>query len=60
MAVSGTYTTSKTERSPTQAFEPNDPTLMDHYPRYDMDKHLGDRPLNLIQQREVRFTLKAT
>jgi hypothetical protein len=48
MAVSGTYTTSKTERSPTQAFEPNDPTLMDRYPGYDMDKHLGDRPLNLI------------
>ena len=28
-----------------EAFDPDDPTLMDRYPRYDMDKHLGDRPL---------------
>ena len=35
------------------------PTLMDRYPRYDTDTHLGDIPPTPIQQREVRFTLKA-
>ena len=42
-----------------EAFDPDDPTLMDRYPRYDMDKHLGDRSLTPIQQREVRYQLKA-
>ena len=37
-----------------------DPTLMDSYLRYYTDTHLGDRPPNPTQQREVRFTLKAS
>ena len=36
------------------------PTLMDRYPRYDTDTHLGDIPPTPIQQREVHFTLKAS
>jgi hypothetical protein len=31
-----------------EAFDPDDPTLMDRYPRYDMNKQLGDRPLTPI------------
>ena len=37
-----------------------DPTLMDRYPRYDTDTHLGEIPPTLSKQREVRFTLKAS
>ena len=33
---------------------------MDRYPRYDIDKHLGNRPPITIQQREVRYKLKAS
>jgi len=33
--------------------------LMDRYPRYDTDTHLGNRPPTPIQQREVCFTLNA-
>ena len=36
------------------------PTLMDRYPRYDNDTNRGDIPPTSIQQREVRFTLKAS
>ena len=31
------------------AFDPEDPTLMDRYPRYDIDKRLGNRPPTPIQ-----------
>jgi len=37
-----------------------DPTLMDRYPRYDTGTHLCDIPPTSIQQREIRFTLKAS
>jgi len=43
-----------------EAFDPDDPTLIDRYPRYDTDTHLGDRPPTPTQQREVRFTRKAS
>ena len=43
-----------------EIYYPDDPTLMDCYPRYDTDIHLGDRPSTPIQQRDVRFTLKAS
>ena len=36
------------------------PTLMDRYPRYDTDTNPCDIPPTPIQQREVRFTLKAS
>ena len=43
-----------------EALNPDDPTLMDRYPRYDMYKHLGDRPTTTIQQRVVHYKLKAS
>ena len=43
-----------------EAFDPDDPTMMDRYPRYDMDKHLDDRTPTPIQQREVRYKLKVS
>jgi hypothetical protein len=45
-----------------EAFDPDDPTPVDRYSRYryDMDKHLGDRPPITIQQREVRYKRKAS
>ena len=43
-----------------EAFDPNDPTLMDRYSSYDMDKHLGDRPPIPIQQREIRYKLRVS
>ena len=36
-----------------EAFDPDDPTLIDRYPEYDTDKHLGDRPSTPTQQREI-------
>ena len=30
-----------------EAFDPDDPTLMDHYPTYDTNTDLGDRPPTL-------------
>jgi len=39
-----------------KAFDPDDPTPIDCYPRYDMDKHLGDRPPTPIQQRKFAIT----
>jgi hypothetical protein len=43
-----------------EAFDPDDTTLMDRYPRYDIDKLLGDRPPTPIQQREVRYNVRAS
>ena len=43
-----------------EAFDPDDPTLIDRYPEYDTDKHLGDRPPTPTQQREKRYMLKAS
>ena len=31
-----------------EAFDPDDPTLIDRYPEYDTDKHLGDNGRNDI------------
>ena len=42
-----------------QAFDPDDPTLIGSYPEYDIDKHLGNRPPTPTQQREKRYKLKA-
>jgi hypothetical protein len=42
-----------------EAFDPDDPTLINRYPEYDIEKHLGDRPLTPTQQRENRYRLKA-
>ena len=41
------------------AFDLDDPTLIDRHPEYDTDKHLGDRPPTPMQQREDRYMLKA-
>ena len=43
-----------------EAFDPDDPTLIDRYPEYDTDNHLGDRPPTPTQQREKRYMLKAS
>ena len=43
-----------------EAFDPDDPTLMDRYPEYDTDKQLGDRPPTPTQQRDARYKLKAS
>jgi hypothetical protein len=45
----------RTESSP-EAFDPDNPTLIDRYPRYDTDTHLSDRPPTPTKQREVHFT----
>lgn len=42
-----------------EAFDPDDLTLLNRYPPYDTDSKLGDRPLMPIQQRQVRFKRKA-
>lgn len=42
------------------SFDPDFLTLMDRYSGYDMDKHLGDRPPTQIQQRDVRYILRAS
>ena len=42
-----------------EAFDPDDPAVIDRYPEYDTDKHLGDRPPTPTQQRENRCRLKA-
>ena len=42
-----------------EVFDPDDPTLINRYPEYDTDKHLGDRPPTPTQQREDRYKLKA-
>ena len=43
-----------------ETFDPDDPTLMGRHPSYVMDKPLGDRSPNRIQQREVCYKLKAS
>ena len=43
-----------------EAFDPDDPTLIDRQLEYDADKHLGDRPPTPTQQREIRYKLKAS
>jgi hypothetical protein len=40
-----------------EAFGPDDPTLIDRYPEYDIDKHLGDSPPT-TQQQEDQYKLK--
>ena len=42
------------------AFDPDDPPLIDRHPEYDTDKHLVDRPPTPMQQREDRYMLKAS
>ena len=43
-----------------EAFDPDDPTLIDRHPEYDTDKHHGDKPPTPTQQREDRYKLKAS
>jgi hypothetical protein len=43
-----------------EAFDPDDPTLINRYPEYDIEKHLGDRPLTPTQQRENRYHIEIT
>ena len=38
----------------------DDPTLIDRYPEYNTDKHIGYRPPTPTQQREDRYKLKAS
>jgi hypothetical protein len=42
------------------AFDPDDPTLIDRHPEYDTDKYLGDRPPTPTQQWDERYKLKAS
>jgi hypothetical protein len=41
-----------------EAFGPDDPTLIDHYPENDIAKLLGDSPPTATQQQEGRYKLK--
>ena len=43
-----------------EAFDPDDPSLIDRNPEYDTDTHLGDRPPTPPQQRDERYKLKAS
>ena len=43
-----------------EAFDPDDPTLIDRHPEYDTDKYLGDRLPTPTQQRDERYKLKAS
>ena len=43
-----------------EAFDSDDPTLIDRYPEYDTDKHLSDRPPTPTQQREDQYKLTAS
>jgi len=43
-----------------EAFDLDDPTLIDRHPDYDTDEHLGDRPPTPTQQREKRYMIKAS
>jgi hypothetical protein len=42
------------------AFDPDDPTLIDRHPEYDTDRHFGDRPPTPTTQRGKRYSLKAS
>jgi hypothetical protein len=44
---------------PVTSLDPDDPTLMDHYPTYDTDSYLGDWPPTPTQQLHVQFKWKA-
>ena len=41
-----------------EAFDPDDPSLIDRHPEYDTDTHLGDRPPT--QQRDEKYKLKTS
>jgi hypothetical protein len=43
-----------------EAFDPDDPSLIDRHTEYNTDTHLGDRPPTPTQQREERCKLKAS
>jgi hypothetical protein len=43
-----------------EAFDPDDLTRMDRYPKCNIDKQLGDRPPTPTQQREEQHKLKAS
>jgi hypothetical protein len=43
-----------------EAFDPDDPLLINRHPEYDTDTHLGDRPPTPPQQRDERYKLKAS
>ena len=42
-----------------EAFDPDDQSLIDRKPEYDSDTHLGDRPPIPTQQRAERYKLKS-
>jgi len=43
-----------------EAFDPDDPSLIDRQPEYDTDTHLDDRPPTPTQQQDERYKLKAS
>jgi len=43
-----------------EAFDPDDSSLIDRHPEYDTDTYLGDRPPTPTQQRDERCKLKAS
>ena len=43
-----------------EAFDPDDPSLINRHPEYDTDTHLGDRPPTPTQQRDERYKIKAS
>ena len=43
-----------------EAFDPDEPTLIDRHPEYDTDKHFCARPPTPTQQRGDRYKLKAS
>ena len=43
-----------------EAFDTDDPTLSYHYPIYDTDTHLGDRPPMTTQQQQVFIKRKTS
>ena len=43
-----------------EAFDPDDPSLIDRHPEYNTDTHLGDKPRTPTQQRDERYKLKAS
>ena len=43
-----------------EAFDPDDPSLIDRHPEYNTDTDLGDIPSTPTQQREDRYKLKAS
>ena len=43
-----------------EAFDPDDPSLIDRHTEYNTDTHLGDRPPTPTQQRDERCKLKTS